>query len=124
MSWFIMALKKYAIFDGRARRKEYWYFHLFLYSILSVLLIIDFSLGLVVVDDGTRFGILSLIVFLATLLPSIAVSVRRLHDMGRSGWEYLIVFVPLVGPIILIVSFARRGNVGENRFGADPIVNE
>ncbi len=101
MSWFIEALKKYAVFSGRSRRKEYWYFALFVVVISIVLTIIDGLIG--AYDRSTGAGLLSGIFSLAILIPSIAVSVRRLHDIDRTGWWVLISLVPLIGFIVLIV---------------------
>ena len=113
-------LNKYATFEGRARRSEYWYF-----TLLSVIL----SIAAQVIGGGGRngglitlllLGVLCL-VSLALLIPGIAVSVRRLHDTGRSGWFLLIALIPLVGGILLRVWMCSRGTEGPNRFGADPI---
>ena len=113
-------LNKYATFEGRSRRSEYWYF-----TLLSVIL----SIAAQVIGGGGRngglitlllLGVLCL-VSLALLIPGIAVSVRRLHDTGRSGWFLLIALIPLVGGILLLVWMCSRGTEGPNRFGADPI---
>ncbi|HEY8985897.1 MAG TPA: DUF805 domain-containing protein, partial [Streptomyces sp.] len=88
MQWYLDVLKKYAVFSGRARRQEYWMFALFNIVISIVLSIIGSVLDL---------GILSIIYSLAVLLPSLGVSVRRLHDTGKSGWWILIALIPLAG---------------------------
>ena len=98
MNWYLQALKKYADFSGRARRKEYWFFILFYLIILIVLMIVDGFVGTQL--GGAGFGILTCIYALAMLIPALAVTVRRLHDTGRSGWWILIQFVPLVGSIV------------------------
>ena len=116
MSWYIMVLKKYAVFTGRSRRKEYWMFVLFNIIISIILNIIDRVLGL----DFANTGLLLLIYDLAILIPSIAVGVRRLHDTNRTGWWLLIALVPLVGAIILIVFFAQDSQPGENQYGPNP----
>ena len=118
MSWFVLAIKKYAVFQGRARRKEYWYFVLFFLIFSVVLGLIDGLLGMVHEPTGT--GLLSSLLGVALLLPSIAVSVRRLHDIDRSGWWYLLWLLPVVGWIVLVVWAIRDGEPGENRFGANP----
>ncbi|MFF7178403.1 DUF805 domain-containing protein [Streptomyces sp. NPDC008121] len=111
MNWYLDVLKKYAVFSGRARRKEFWMFTLFSVLISIVLTIIDSMLGI---------QLLSLIYSLAVLIPTLAVSIRRLHDTGRSGWWILIGLIPLVGAIILIVFYASEGNQTENAHGPNP----
>lgn len=93
MTWYVEVLKKYAVFEGRARRKEYWYFVLFNTLITIVLGMIDGVAGPVSAEAG--IGLLSGLYTLAVLIPSIAVSVRRLHDTNRSGWWLLISLIPL-----------------------------
>ncbi|MEN2475613.1 DUF805 domain-containing protein [Burkholderia stabilis] len=113
-------LNQYAKFEGRARRAEYWYFAL-LSGILSVV-------GQVIGAVGRDAGLITLLllgviflVSLALIIPGIAVSVRRLHDTGRSGWFLLLGFIPIVGGILLLVWMCSRGTEGPNRFGSDPI---
>jgi uncharacterized membrane protein YhaH (DUF805 family) len=118
MSWFIEALKKYAVFSGRSRRKEYWYFVLFVVIISIVLGMIDGLLG--TYHRSTGAGLLSSIFSLAVLIPSIAVSVRRLHDIDRTGWWVLISLVPLVGWIVLLVFHVQDSTPGPNRYGPNP----
>ncbi len=112
MNWYLEVLRKYAVFEGRARRKEYWMFVLFNFLILVLLLFIEMTLEMA--------GYLRLLYGLAVFVPSIAVAVRRLHDIGRTGWWYLIGLIPLVGVIVLIVFFATDGDRGPNRYGPDP----
>ena len=111
MSWYIEVLKRYAVFNGRASRPEYWYFVLFNLLITIVLIIIDAVLS---------FGLLNTIYSLAVLIPSLAVGVRRLHDTDRSGWWIFIGVIPLIGAIILIIFLATEGGYGDNRFGPAP----
>jgi uncharacterized membrane protein YhaH (DUF805 family) len=118
MNWYLDVLKKYAVFNGRARRKEYWMFFLFNVIISIVLLIVDGILGTSAVP-GTM-GLLGAIYLLALLVPGIAVAVRRLHDTGRSGWWILIGLVPFVGGIVLIVFLVQDSTPGENQFGKNP----
>ncbi len=121
MNWFIDCIKnKYAQFEGRARRKEYWFFVLFYLIVYIVLSVIDTALGLLA---GGVFGILSGIFWLATLIPAIAVAIRRLHDTDRSGWWVLLGLIPLVG-LVLLVFFVLPGTAGDNRFGPDPLAGE
>jgi uncharacterized membrane protein YhaH (DUF805 family) len=119
MQWYLKVLRQYVDFNGRARRTEYWMFALFTIIISIVLGLLDLMLGLTFVE-GTTSGWLGLIYGLATLLPSLGVGVRRLHDTGRSGWWLLIGLVPLVGAIVLIVFLAQPGNPGSNAYGPDP----
>ncbi|MBT8339690.1 MAG: DUF805 domain-containing protein [Desulfatitalea sp.] len=107
MKWFVEVLKKYAVFEGRAHRTEYWMFILFYVLIAVVLAIIEAVLGI--------FG-LNAIFALALLLPSLAVTVRRLHDTDRSGWWLLIGLVPLAG-IVLLVFMLLPSNEADNPYG-------
>ncbi len=111
MNWYVQVLKKYAVFSGRARRKEYWYFALFSFIIALVLGLIDNLIGIYVL--GTIYG-------LAVLLPSIGVSIRRLHDTGRSGWWIFINLIPLIGTIIWIIFMVKDSEEGTNRYGPSP----
>ncbi len=99
--------RRYVGFSGRASRSEFWYFELF-----AVLLSIAGS----IIDPRVVGGLISL----ALLLPSLAVTARRLHDTNRSGWWILIAFIPLVGIIVLIIWLATRGESNTNRFGPPP----
>lgn len=116
MNYFMEALKKYAVFSGRATRSEYWYFVLF-YIILAVIAgIID---GVI----GSEMGILGLVVGLGLFIPSLSVTVRRLHDIGKSGWMILISFIPLIGGIWLLILMAMDSQASENEYGANPKMN-
>ena len=107
MKWYLEVLKKYAVFNGRARRTEYWMFFLFN-------LIISIVLGIVGVSViGTLYT-------LAVIIPSMAVSVRRLHDTERSGAWLPIAFVPLIGTIVLLVFMVQDSKPGQNQYGANP----
>ena len=118
MNWYIGVLKKYAVFSGRARRKEYWFFVLFNIIIAFVLGFIDGLMGNVHAESG--MGLLGGLYALAVLLPGIGVSVRRLHDTGRTGWWLLLAFVPLVGALVLLVFMVLDGESGPNEYGPDP----
>lgn len=118
MQWYLDVLKKYAIFSGRARRKEYWFFALFNAIFSIVLSIIDGAIGSFSVEGG--IGLLSGLYTLAILIPGLAVGFRRLHDTGRSAWWLLIVFVPLVGAIVLLVFTLQDSEAGENQYGPNP----
>jgi uncharacterized membrane protein YhaH (DUF805 family) len=118
MSWFLAALRKYATFSGRAQRAEYWYYVLF-YILFSIALgFVDGVMGLY--DDEAGVGLLSGLFYLALLIPSLAVSVRRLHDTGRTGWWLLIGFIPLIGAIVLIVFTVQDSTPGPNQYGPNP----
>ena len=116
MNWYLEALKKYAVFSGRARRTEYWMFYLFYIIFAIVLFVIDNILGI----GGEDGGLLSGLFVLAMLIPSIAVTFRRLHDTDRSGWWLLIGLVPLIGGIILLVFTLQDSQSGENQYGPNP----
>ncbi len=118
MNWYLAVLKKYAVFDGRAQRAEYWYFALFSIIISIVLVIVDGATGSF--NEETGFGLLSGIYTLAILIPTIAVGIRRLHDTNRSGWWILIGLIPIIGFIILIVLFVIDSDQGENQYGSNP----
>ena len=102
---------QYASFSGRARRSEYWYFTLF-----NIVL----SYVIAFIGGWMDFKGLPVIAYLALFLPGLAVCIRRLHDIGKSGWWYLIGFVPVVGFILLIVWFCRDSEAGPNRYGQNP----
>ena len=118
MSWYIKVLKNYAVFSGRARRKEYWMFVLFYVIFAVILTIIDVVTGLY--SKTYNIGLLTTIYGLAMLVPTLAVSVRRLHDTNHSGWWYLIGLVPLAGAIILLVFFCRDSDPIYNQYGPNP----
>lgn len=118
MQWYLKVLKNYAVFSGRARRKEYWFFVLFNIIVSFILVFVDGLTGMFNAETG--FGILSGIYTLAIIIPSIAVGVRRLHDIGRSGWWFLIALVPILGGIILLVFFVLDSKPGANEYGENP----
>ena len=111
-------IEKYADFEGRARRSEFWYFYL-----IHMLII----LGLAIAAPRISFSFYAAIIGLytiATIIPTLSITVRRLHDIDKSGWWYLISLIPLVGGIILIVFLATEGTYGPNLYGPDPIEEE
>lgn len=118
MNWYIEVIKQYAVFSGRARRSEYWYFVLFNIIISLLLGGVDYAAGLINEESG--LGVLGGLYSLFILLPSIGVTIRRLHDTDRTGWWIWISLIPLIGAIVLIVFLAQAGQVGSNRFGDDP----
>lgn len=118
MNWYIAVLKKYAVFSGRARRKEYWFFVLFSLIISIILSVIDGSMGQL--DPHSGMGFLSGLYGLAVLIPGIAVTVRRLHDTDRTGWWILISFIPLIGVIVLLIFLVLDSTSEDNNYGANP----
>lgn len=113
MNYYIEAIKKYAVFTGRSRRSEYWYFVLF--NFLAAI-----AIGIVSVIINDRDNTLSRLYTLAMFLPALGVTIRRLHDIGKSGWWIFMVLIPLVGAIILIVWEATDGQLGSNKYGPNP----
>ena len=114
MNHFINVLKKYATFSGRATRSEYWYFVL-IYSITyTILMGIDLAIGTFnqeLMDKGSFLGFLSTTYSLILFLPSLAVTVRRLHDINKSGWWVLFILVPIIGFILLVVYLCTNSKV-------------
>jgi len=113
MNWYRTVLKKYAVFSGRAQRAEYWYFFLFNIIIAIALSIVGSLLG----DED---GILNGLYALAILIPGLAVTVRRLHDIGKSGWMLLIGLIPVIGTIWLLVLMVTDSKPGDNKYGPNP----
>ena len=111
MNWYIKCFKQFADFSGRARRKEYWYFLLFNLIIGTVFGIIDILL---------YTEVFTTVVALVVLIPGIAVAVRRMHDIGKSGWMLLIALIPIIGAIWLLVLLATDSDPGENQYGTNP----
>ena len=118
MNWYLKVLKQYADFSGRARRKEYWMFVLFNMIFGIVAMILDNILGIAI--EGIGYGPLYGLYALAVLIPGLAVVVRRLHDVGKSGWMILICLIPLIGAIWLLVLMVTDSNPGENQYGQNP----
>jgi uncharacterized membrane protein YhaH (DUF805 family) len=120
--WMIEPLRKYATFGGRARRAEFWWFALFYGLILIAASIADIVFfGLDNGFGGSGLGLFGGLTGLAFILPNLAVSMRRLHDLDRSGWWLLIGIIPLIGGIILFIWFCSRGTQGPNTYGEDPL---
>jgi uncharacterized membrane protein YhaH (DUF805 family) len=117
MHWYLEVLRKYAVFDGRARRQEYWMFVLISTLLPFVALMLASVLGM---QMGNGATVLLAVYYVAVLLPSIAVWVRRLHDTGRSGWWVLASFVPLLGTIALLVFSLQDSETGTNQYGPNP----
>ncbi len=126
MHYYIKVLRNYAVFTGRARRSEYWFFVLFNFLATVVCMLIDNLLGTTFKIDlpqGTQvfpYGYVYAAYGLAVLLPSLGVSVRRLHDVGKSGWFLLIALIPVIGAIWLLVLFCTNSQPGVNKYGPNP----
>jgi uncharacterized membrane protein YhaH (DUF805 family) len=118
MNWYLKVLKQYADFSGRARRSEYWYFVLFNMIFAIVAVVLDNILGTAI--EGVGYGPIYGLYALAVLVPGLAVAVRRLHDVGKSGWMFLIVLIPLIGAIWLLVLFFTDSQPGTNKWGPNP----
>jgi len=110
MYWYMRVLKNYAVFEGRASRKEYWMFRLFSLLISLALVLIELLLGIATETDQS---VLVTIHQLAVFLPRLAVEVRRMHDINRSGWWILV-------PVVNFIFAITEGDPGSNRYGADP----
>lgn len=117
MNWYVKVLKNYAGFSGRARRKEYWMFTLFNIIFAIVAMVLDNVLGMA---GDTGYGLLYASYALATLVPGLAVAVRRLHDIGKSGWFILVALIPLIGGIWLLVLLCTDSKPGTNEYGPNP----
>jgi len=118
MNWYLKVLKQYADFNGRARRTEYWMFFLFNMIFTIIAMVLDNVLGIAMGEIG--YGPLYGIYVLALFLPGLAVGVRRLHDVGKSGWMMLIALIPIIGAIWLFVLMVTDGNSNKNQYGLNP----
>ena len=114
MNYFLDALKNYATFSGRATRQQYWMFVLFSVIFSFLLGIVDGLFGFV---NEIDMGLLSTLFSLAILIPSIAILARRLHDIGRTGWWILLIFIPLIGAIVILIFTLLDSEKNENQYG-------
>ena len=114
MDWYLMALRRYSDFKGRSQRKEYWMFTLFNFLAMLVLRLLGGS------DDGSIGDVLNGVYGLIVFLPSLAVGVRRFHDIGKSGWWILIALVPLIGGLVLLYFMVQDSQDGSNEYGPNP----
>jgi uncharacterized membrane protein YhaH (DUF805 family) len=121
MHWMLLPLKRYADFSGRSRRLEYWMFQLFYFIVITALVALAFLLG----DGPNDPSIVPLLLLglfiLGTIVPAIAVQVRRFHDQDRSGLFVLLNFIPYAGGLIVFIFMVLPGTRGSNRFGPDPV---
>tara|TARA_B100001989_G_scaffold134802_1_gene95459 strand:- start:252 stop:653 length:402 start_codon:yes stop_codon:yes gene_type:complete len=131
MKWYLKVMRdNYANFSGRARRKEYWMFTLFFFLITVVIYFLFALLAFFMAGDLINLmniewvpvvlGFSIIIYFLIHLIPSIAVTVRRLHDTGKSGWLYLLTIIPYIGSLIIFIFTVIEGDKGDNKYGPDP----
>ncbi|MCE0557739.1 MULTISPECIES: DUF805 domain-containing protein [unclassified Motilimonas] len=119
MNWYKLCWAKYATFEGRARRSEYWFFQLFNFIAIIALGVVCGILDGVLGTSGLITGVVLGVYCLASLLPAISVTVRRLHDIGKSGWWFWVSLIPGVGGIILLI-FTIMDSAEANDFGANP----
>ncbi len=115
MNHYLGAFKKFATFVGRATRSEYWYFVLFNAMAMLILGMIDQAIA-----SGQNNWLLSGIYYLVVLIPGLALSVRRLHDIGKSGWMLLIILIPLVGIFWYLFLLLTDSQPGDNKYGPNP----
>ena len=122
MNWYLKVLNQYSDFKSRARRKEYWMFALVNFIISFAIVGIDNALGLSFnyTENVSGSGVFNLLYNLLILIPSLAVAVRRLHDVGKSGWMLLIGLIHLLGAIWLLIFLLRDSEAGENKYGPNP----
>ena len=122
MDSYLFCLKNFSNFSGRGNRKEYWMFVLINFLFAMVALILDRVLGTKLSFPGNTmgYGIIYMLYNLVVILPSLAAGVRRLHDINKSGWMFLLVLIPCIGGIWLLVLLATEGTKGDNQYGPDP----
>jgi uncharacterized membrane protein YhaH (DUF805 family) len=118
MNWYFKVLRNYAVFSGRARRKEYWYFILF--NIIIIMLLTNLDNVVWLFSQRYEIGLFSSIYSLAVFIPSLAVLVRRLHDTGRSAWWLLLALIPIIGTIVLLIFAMLDSDQGVNEYGPNP----
>jgi uncharacterized membrane protein YhaH (DUF805 family) len=123
MNWYLNAFKKYFEFSGRARRKEFWMFLLFHYIFIFLTVFLVFSLtGDLYESDETNYVFVTIICtyLLLSFIPSLAITVRRLHDSGKSGWWLLLNLIPYIGWFVILIFTCFDSNPGENKWGPNP----
>jgi uncharacterized membrane protein YhaH (DUF805 family) len=120
MDWYLEVVKKYAVFSGRARRREYWMFTLINFLVIFVLGFIAAFTGDINGSVSELAVVVAIGYYIGIILPALGVSIRRLHDTGRSGWWLLIVLVPFVGSILVLVFMALDSQPGPNQYGSNP----
>lgn len=120
MNWYLKVFNQYFDFSGRARRKEFWMFALINFIVLILLSFLDELLGTKTSNDEGGIGLLYLVYYLVSILPSLAVSIRRLHDIGKSGWYIFITLIPLAGAIWFLILVCMEGEPRPNQWGENP----
>jgi uncharacterized membrane protein YhaH (DUF805 family) len=123
MKWYLKVLSNYATFSGRARRSEFWFFVLFNMIFAVLAMGIDNVLGTTIkmgYGVSLPYGYIYLLYALIVFIPGLAVAVRRLHDIGKSGWMYFVILIPIIGAIWLLVLFFTDSQVGSNKWGENP----
>lgn len=122
MNYYVACFKKYADFNGRATRSEYWYFALF-----NMIIVVLCVVLIAIITSVNGSNVINIIIYsllmaygLATLIPSLAVAVRRMHDLGKSGWMILISLIPIIGGIWLFVLTVLDSVPGQNAYGPNP----
>ncbi|MAW16054.1 MAG: DUF805 domain-containing protein [Flavobacteriaceae bacterium] len=118
MKYFILAFKNWNKFNGRANRSEYWYFVLFYFLIVIILYYVDISFLGYNPMNPTSLGVTQIIFNLLVLIPSLSVTVRRLHDVNKSGWNMLWNLLPIIGTIYIIYLNILKGGIEDNSFGS------
>ena len=118
MRWYLMVMNKYDELRGRASKKELWRFVFYNMIFILAAVAIDNILG--TTAAGLPYGIFNYLYILAVIIPGIAVAIRRLHDVGKSGWFSLIILIPVIGLIWLLILFCAEGSEGDNRYGSKP----
>lgn len=119
MKWFLQALSHSFDVSGRARRREYWWFHLFAVLVVIALAVVDFRAGLTFGDGPVKRGLLSTLAGFVLLVPTVTLTVRRLHDTGRSGAWFFLCCVPLIG-VLFLLGISLQDSEGDNRYGPNP----
>ena len=120
--YFNVLTNKYADFSGRARRKEYWMWTLYVTLIFILAMIMDNVLGLnfELLDQDLGYGWLYMLAGIINFIPGLSIVVRRLHDVGKSGWFYLIILIPIIGFIWMLILLCSDGVKEENKWGTNP----
>jgi uncharacterized membrane protein YhaH (DUF805 family) len=118
MEWYLKVLRQYADFNGRARRKEYWMFVLFNMIFALVAIGLDYAIFISYLD--MTFGFIYFVYLLAIIVPALAVTIRRLHDTGKSGWMIFVALIPLIGGIWLLILYIQDSTPGTNQYGPNP----